>query len=64
MYHNFNSLRQEVDARQTRFQSRAARERLVKGCLEAGEPSAVTDRPETKRGWLLALRFRLVRQPR
>lgn len=64
MYNNFNSLRQEVEAKQTRFQSRAARERLVKTCLEAGGPAAVTGRPETKRAWFLALRLKLVRQPK
>ncbi len=70
MYHNFNYLRQEVEAKQARFQSGAARERLVKACLEAAEPAepaepaAISGRPETKRTWLLVLRFGLVRQPK
>ena len=64
MYHNFNTLRQEVETKQARFQSRAARERLVKACLEAVEPATVSGRPEIKRTWLLALRFGLVRQPK
>jgi hypothetical protein len=63
MFHDFNSLRQEVEAKQGRFQSRAAQERLVNACLEAGEPTpAVIGRPEAKRTWFLALRLRLVRQ--
>lgn len=62
MFQDMHNFEQEVKAKQARFQAHAARQRMVKACVIAGQKGENPDQPKERRPWLLALGLRLVRQ--
>ena len=62
MFHNLQSIQQEVNAKQSRFQAQAARQRLVNTCATAVQTGETSGHLEMRRPRLLVLRLRLVKQ--
>ncbi len=64
MFQSMHNFEQEVKVKHSRFQAQAAQERIVNNCVIAGQKEENSYQPEERRPWLLALGFRLTRQPK
>lgn len=48
MFQDMHNFQQEVKAKQARFQSQAAQQRLVRECIVTGQNGVITAQPEKK----------------